>query len=143
VDQRFHVIQVALERTPACRCQSKFCFRQPSVKRFVARDIVSLFQATRVDAQISIGRLQKRFQLIKGERVVDSERAYDAESHAFVNQTVKVRRNSVGVSADRSQLFVCAARFRASFLSQCTRFSQRRFSPKFDTTISLHGDQPP
>src|SRR5262245_37539878 len=78
-DQRLHMVQVALERLPARRCQPVLRFRQPPVKRFLAEDVIRLLQLARVHAQIAVGRLQQSFQLIERQRAVYRQRAHNAQ----------------------------------------------------------------
>jgi hypothetical protein len=92
-DQGFHVVQVPLQRSPPGPCQPVFRFWQPSIKGFRAHDIVRLFQLSRVDAQISIRSLKQCLQFVECQRAVHRQRADNAQPDAFVNQSVKIRRN--------------------------------------------------
>src|ERR1700729_3788796 len=83
-NQRFHVIEVALERFTTCRREAVFRLGQSTVERLRAHDVIGFFELSRMDAQVAVGRLQHRFQFIECERAIHSKRADDAQPHAFV-----------------------------------------------------------
>src|SRR5262249_18308129 len=78
-NQSFHMIRIALRRLPARRRQPVLRFRQASIKRFLAENVIRLFQFARMHAQIAVRGLQQSFQLIEGQRAVYRQRAYDSQ----------------------------------------------------------------
>src|SRR5882762_10671796 len=82
-NQRFHMIQVALQcPTPRCR-QAIFRLRQAPVERFRAHDVLGLFQLASVNAQVAVGGFQQRFELVESQRAVNRQRADDTQADAF------------------------------------------------------------
>src|SRR6516165_1120162 len=59
-DQRFRMIDIALECLASRRCQSIFGFGRASVEGLFANDVVRFFQRSRVDAQVAVRRSQQR-----------------------------------------------------------------------------------
>src|SRR6266403_2591881 len=80
-DQRFHMIQIALERTPPGGRQPVFRFRQTPVERLGAHDVVGFFEFARMNAQVAVGGLQHGLQLVKRKRAIDRQCADDAQPH--------------------------------------------------------------
>src|SRR6266576_6929141 len=106
-DQRFHVVEVALERPPAEGGESVFGFRDAACERLVAGDVVRVLELARVDAEVAVARLEQRLELVERETVADREGAHDRESHTLVNQPVETRRRRLHFGLHR------AIRFRA------------------------------
>src|SRR4051794_20709953 len=55
LDERFHVVQVLLERPPASRGQPVLGARDPVVEGLLAGDVLRLLELPRVHAQIPVG----------------------------------------------------------------------------------------
>src|ERR1051325_6289903 len=96
-NQRFHVIEVALERPPAEGGEAVFGLGNAGLERLVARDIARVLQLARVHAQVAVGRLEQRLELVEGELLAHGERAHDRESHPLVNEAVEIRRRRLGL----------------------------------------------
>src|SRR6267378_3196747 len=56
-DQRFHVVEVALERPPAEGGESVFRLGNAACERLVARDILGVLELARVDAEVAVAGL--------------------------------------------------------------------------------------
>jgi hypothetical protein len=89
-NQRFHVIQIALQRTPSGRRQPVFRFGQAPVEGLGAHDVVGFFEFARMNAQVAVGSLQHSLQLVKRKRPINRQCADDAQPHPLVNQTVEI-----------------------------------------------------
>src|SRR3989454_1395894 len=134
-NQCLHVIQIPLQGSAARRRQAVLGLRQPPVKRFAARDVGRFFELARVYAQVAVGGLQQRLQLIEGERVIDRQRAHDPQPHPLVDQAVERRRYAfLRVAAYGAQ--PASAALLGAFLRQRAGFSHR-------TSFPQPGSQPP
>src|SRR5436190_4327456 len=91
-DQRFHVVEVALERPPAEGGESVFRLGDSGLERLDARDVSRVLELARVDAEIAVARLEQRLELVEREALAHGERAHDREPHALVNQAIEIRR---------------------------------------------------
>src|SRR5436309_13517115 len=118
-DQRFHVVEVALERPPAEGGESVFRLGDSGLERFVARDVAGVLELARVDAEIAVARLEQGLELVEGETLAHRERADDREPHAFVNQPVELRRRRLRLGLEGS-FRVCAGEPRRVALSHRT-----------------------
>src|SRR5216684_7087479 len=92
-DQRFHVIQVTLQRPPSRCRQPVFGFWQASVERFGAHDVIGFFQLAGMHAQVAVGSFQQRFQLVESQRAVYRQRADDPQPYSLVDQPVQIGRH--------------------------------------------------
>src|SRR5690606_10489906 len=103
-DQRFHVIEIALEYPPPFRSQAVLGFRNASRKRLAARDVARFFELASVAAQVPVGRLPELLEHREGHALVHAESAHDAEPDSLVDQPVEILRFPVrDVRADRAQ----------------------------------------
>src|SRR2546422_3072239 len=91
-DERFHVVQIALQRAAAGVGQAVLGARHAPVERLEALDVVSVLEPARVDAQVAVGGLHQTLELIEAEPVIDRQRADDAEAHALVDHAVEQHR---------------------------------------------------
>src|SRR5882672_9622242 len=66
-DQRFHVVEVALERPPAEGGESVFGLGDAPRERLVARDVLRVLELARVHAEIAVARFEQRLQLVERE----------------------------------------------------------------------------
>src|SRR5262249_55526114 len=89
-DERFHVVEVALERAPSGRRQAILGLRQAPLEGLRARDVLGVLELARVDAEVPVGRLQELLEIVERERLVDREGADDAETHPFVDEPVEL-----------------------------------------------------
>src|SRR2546426_7297549 len=134
-NQCLHVIEIPLQGSAARRRQAVLRLRQPPVERFAARDVGRFFELARVYAQVAVGGLQQRLQLIEGERVIDRQRAHDPQPHPLVDQAVERRRYAfLRVAAYGAQ--PASAALLGAFLRQRAGFSHR-------TSFPQPGSQPP
>src|SRR5213076_1725364 len=90
VNQRFHVVQVALQRAPPGSGEPILGLRNPSLERLRASDVLRLLEPARVHAQIAVRRLEQGLELVEAQRLVDGQRAHDAKAHALVDQPVEL-----------------------------------------------------
>src|SRR5258705_9750921 len=102
VDQRFHVIEIALERPPAEGGESVFGLGNAPLERFGADDVFGILELARVHAQIAVGCLQERFQLVERETLTHRQRAHDREPHPLVYEAVQVRGSRLDFGFHRS-----------------------------------------
>src|SRR2546426_282966 len=101
-NQRFHVVEVALERPPAEGGESVFRLGDSGLERLVACNVFRVLELARVHAEIAVARLQQRLELVERESLADRERAHDREPHPLVNQPVELRRRGVRFRFHRS-----------------------------------------
>src|SRR5437867_10302389 len=85
VNQRFHVVQVALQGAPPGGGEPILGLRNPPLERLRASDVLCLLKPARVHAQIAVRRLEQALELVKAQRLVDAQRAHDAKAHALVD----------------------------------------------------------
>src|SRR5262245_22085900 len=64
-DERFHVLEVALERAPAAGRQPVFRLRNAALERLRARDELGFLELARVHRQVAVGRVEQLFQLVE------------------------------------------------------------------------------
>src|SRR6266487_1433118 len=118
-NQRFHVIEIALERPPSEGGESVLRLGDAARERLVARDVLGVFELPRMDAEVAVGRFEQRLQLVECDAVTHRERADDREPHALVNQPVQVRRGGLDFRLSWS-FRVCAGNPRRTGLSHRT-----------------------
>ena len=76
LDDGFHVAQVSLERTPAGAGQPVLRL-DAGIRCLLAGDVLGFFQLARVDAQVSVCRLQQPFEIVECQPLVDRQRSDD------------------------------------------------------------------
>src|SRR2546422_11186315 len=91
MNQGFHVVQVALQRTPPGGGETILGLRNPPLERLGARDVLRLLEPARVHTQVAVRGLEQRLELIEAQGIVHGERAHDAEAYPLVNQPVELR----------------------------------------------------
>ena len=84
-NQRFHVIQVALEGAPAGGSEAVLGLGQPAVKHFDAVDISRFLELAGMDGEISVRGPQQRFQFVEGQPGVHRQGADNSQAHALVD----------------------------------------------------------
>src|SRR2546423_4449937 len=109
-NQRFHVIEVALERPPADGGETVFGFGDAGFERLLAADVLRVFELARVHAEVAVARLQQRLELVEGEALAYGEGAHDCEPHAFVDQPVECCRRRLRLGFDGSRAIAVEAR---------------------------------
>src|SRR4051812_7364847 len=88
-NQRFHVIEVALERATTGGRDRVFRFRHATLEGLLAQHVLRFLELAGVDAEIAVRRPQQRFQIAEAHPLVDGERAENAETHTLVNEPVE------------------------------------------------------
>src|SRR5688500_2403581 len=88
-DQRFHVIEIPLERTAPAGGETILCLGHTPLERLGARDIIGFLELARVDAQVAVRRLHQLFQVAEAEGIIHGERADDSKPQTLVNETVE------------------------------------------------------
>src|SRR5438876_7298905 len=100
-DERFHVVEIALQGAPTRGRQPVFGLGDAAGERFAARDVLRFLELAGVHAQVAVGRLEERLQLVEGQRVVHRQRADDAEADPLVDQPVQLGRAQRALAARR------------------------------------------
>src|ERR1041384_1242986 len=134
LDQGLHVVQMPLQRPPPRGGQAVLRPRDAAVERLGAGDVVRVLELAGVDAEIAVGQLEQRLELVEGERVHAGERGDDAEPHALVDQAVEIGCGAGGATrrarglARRNRMSRCVAlSHRTSVQSETrTRYANRR-----------------
>ena len=90
--QRFHVVEILLERFAALRSQPVLGLRHAAFKRLGARDVVRLFEFAGVDAEVAVAGLEHLAQLGEAQGLVDRQGADDGQAQALVDQAVEPER---------------------------------------------------
>src|SRR5690606_37093453 len=98
LDQRFHVVEVPLQRAPARRRQAEVGTRDPAIEALPALDVSRLLELAGVNAQVAVGGTEHRLELVEAEALVDGEHADDAEPHPLVDQAIEVDGATFGGS---------------------------------------------
>src|SRR5450759_158631 len=96
LDERFHVVQVAIERTPPGGGQPVLGARNAAREALDAVDIPGFFQLACMDTQVTVGGIQQFLEFAEGQRIVDGERAENPQAQAFVDQAVHLGRTAHG-----------------------------------------------
>src|SRR5580704_15461038 len=92
MDERFHVVEIALERFSTGGSESILGAGHPPLERFGAGNVRGLFQLAGVDAEVAVGGIEQFLQLIESERLVDGKRAQNAQTKPFVDESVELGR---------------------------------------------------
>src|SRR5580704_618854 len=100
-DDRFHLFQVVFQRAPASRSQLEFRSRLAPNERLCTAYVSRLFELAGMDTQVPVGDLQQSLEIVERERVVDRERADDAQSNAFVDYRIESQRLGASVPPGR------------------------------------------
>src|SRR5262245_35568629 len=79
-NERFHVIEVALERPASSRRDGVIGTRHATLERLGAADVIGFLELSRVHAQIAVGGLHQLFEIVEAERLVHRQGAQDAEA---------------------------------------------------------------
>src|SRR2546422_3202972 len=90
VNQRFHVVQVALQRAPPGGGEAILGLGNPPLERLGARDVLCLLEPARVHAQVPVRGLEQGLELVEAQQIVHGERAHDAEAPPLVDQPVEL-----------------------------------------------------
>src|ERR1017187_3361030 len=90
LDERLHVIQVALQRAPPGGRQPVIGARHAAGEALGAVHVPGLFQLPRMDTEVTVGSIQQFLKLAEGQRLVHGEPAENAKTEAFVDQAVEL-----------------------------------------------------
>src|ERR1039457_6148505 len=124
LDERFHVIQVALQRAPPSGRQPVIGARHAAGEALGAVHIPGLFQLPRMNTEVTVGSIQQFLEFAEGQRLVHGEPAENTQTEAFVDQAVELGGIAHGLQ-DRTLLAV--APHRAGFtrhISPRSRFQK-------------------
>src|SRR2546427_432647 len=73
VNQRFHVVQVALQRAPPGGGEPILGLRYPPLERLAAGDVLRLLEPARVHAQVAVRGLEQRLELVEAQRIEEAQ----------------------------------------------------------------------
>src|ERR1019366_3669928 len=90
LDQRFHVIQVALQGAPPGGRQPVIRARHAASEALGAVHVPALLQLPCMNTEVTVGSIQQFLELAEGQRRVHSEPAENAQTEAFVDQAVEL-----------------------------------------------------
>src|SRR5881394_49637 len=95
-DQRFHVVEIALQRAPAMRGEAILGLGHAPGERLHAGHVLRFLELARVHAQVAVGRVEQAFELVERETLIHGERADDREAHALVDQPIELAPGGLG-----------------------------------------------
>src|ERR1700688_473286 len=101
MDDRFYVIEVALERPLAGGGQPILGLRQAADERLVALDVTGLFELARVHAEVAVGGAQEALEVVEAQPLVHGKRRDDPQPHALVDQPVEIESGAGGAFRGR------------------------------------------
>ena len=84
------MIEILLQRAASRGGQRVLRPRHASRERLLAREVARFLELARVDADVAVGRLQDRFQLVERQRRIDGQRADDRQARLLVDDAVEV-----------------------------------------------------
>src|ERR1035441_8609349 len=124
LDECFHVVQVALQRTPPGGRQPIIGARHAAGEALGAVHVPGLFQLPCMNTEVTVGSIQQFLEFAEGQRRVHSERAENAQAEAFVNQAVELGGIAYGLQ-DGALLAVSPQRARFTrHISPRSRFQK-------------------
>src|SRR6202022_1187048 len=88
-NERLHVVQVSLERAPSGSGDAVFRPRYTALERLLAGHVAGILQLASVHAEVAVRRLHQTLELVEGKRLIDGERAHNAQPQPFVNQPIE------------------------------------------------------
>lgn len=89
--QRFHVVEVFLQRFAAGSGQAVLRSRYTAIETLRTSNVPRFFQFAGVYAQVSVCRLKELFQLIERQVSIDRKSAQNSQSKTLMNNTVNMR----------------------------------------------------
>ena len=98
LDQRLHVVQIAVKGRPALAGQAVLGLREATLERLLALDVARVLELAGVRAEVAVGDLEQRLQFLERQRFVDRERADDPQTHALVDLAVERRERPLALS---------------------------------------------
>ena len=88
-DERFHMIEIALQSTTAGGGNPIFRAWNTPLERLGTGHVRGILELARMNAQVAVGRSHEALELIECERLIHRERAHDSQSHPLMNQPVQ------------------------------------------------------
>src|SRR5450759_4058656 len=90
LDERLHVVQVALQGTPAGCRQPVIGARHAAGEALGAVHVAGFLQLARMDTEVTVGSIQQFLEFAEGQRRVHGEPAENAQTESFVDQAVEI-----------------------------------------------------
>src|SRR5882762_3305178 len=91
-EQRFHVIEILFQRPAPGRRQTVFSFGCAALERLRTADVPGLLEFARVHTQIAVSCLDRVFEFVEGERIIDGQGADDSQAQSLVNHAIDIMR---------------------------------------------------
>src|ERR1700694_173210 len=104
-DQRFHVVEIALERPPAEGGEAVFRLGDAPGERLGAGDVFRVLEFARMDAQVAIRGLEQPLELVERETLAHRQGAHDGEPDALVDQPVELGGGGLSLRLHRPLRF--------------------------------------
>src|ERR1019366_3193105 len=124
LNERFHVIQVALQRTPPGGRQPVIGARHTTGEALGAVHVPGFFQLPCMNTEVTVGSIQQFLEFAEGQRLVHGEPAENAQTEALVDQAVELGGIAHGLQ-DRTLLAVAPHRARFTrHISPRSRFQK-------------------
>src|SRR6266540_778043 len=95
-DQRFHVVEIALQRAPSMRGEAVLGLGHAPGERLHARHVLRFLELASVHAQVAVGRVEQALQLVERETLIHRQRADDREALALVDQPIELALGALG-----------------------------------------------
>src|SRR5438034_1216714 len=89
LDERFHSVQITLQRATPLRAQPVLGPRHAPVEKLAAMHVLRFFQFAGMHAQVAVRGLQKLFEIVEAERSVHRQRAQNPQPDALVDKPVE------------------------------------------------------
>src|SRR5215208_7226532 len=88
-NEGFHMVEITFECATSGRRNRVLRLGNAALERLHASDVAGFLELARVHAQVAVRRLHEAFQIVERQRLVDGERAENAESKPLVDETVE------------------------------------------------------
>jgi len=90
------MVQVSFKSTAAGRGQSIIGFWEAALEVLIASNVTGFFELSGMNAKVSVGGAEQTLEIIEAQGLIDGKGADNSESHAFVNQAIESRCESIG-----------------------------------------------
>src|SRR5262245_36427702 len=87
-DDRLHVVEIPLERPAASSRQPILRLRASPLEGLGARHVLGLLELAPVDAQVPVGRLHQRLEVVEGEGIRGRQGAEEPEAQPMMDEEV-------------------------------------------------------
>ena len=101
-DEIFHLAQIFFQSFASGGGEAIFGARHASFKKFVAGDVASLFQLAGMHAEVAVGGLEQALEVVEAERIVDGQRAHDAQPQSLMDDAIELGQLGGGVRTLRA-----------------------------------------